>query len=124
MTPSDAAAASENSRGLVPSPLFPMNVPRFDNPDSARSLSPQVETQLSAALQAHSKQPTDETGKALKAALETAAEDARTRQLRSEELLLVFKAIERSSGVLLGDEKAAASRNQLIKALLDAYYKS
>lgn len=98
-----------------------MNAPRFDSPD-ARALSPEVESQLSAALKAHSAQPSEETARTLKTAIEAAAADARARDLRSEELVLVFKAIERTSGVLLGDEKAAASRNHLIKMLLDAYY--
>jgi hypothetical protein len=101
-----------------------MNAPRFDSPDNPRSLSPQVETQLSAALKAHSSKPSDETAKTLKLALVAAAQDARKRELRSEELVLVFKAIERSSGALIADEKVSPSRNQLIKALLDAYYLS
>lgn len=98
-----------------------MNAPRFDSPD-ARSLSPQVEAQLSAALKAHSKQPSEENSRTLQSAIHAAARDARERELRSEELVLVFKAIERTS--VPPDEKAAASRNRLIKSLLDAYYLS
>jgi hypothetical protein len=101
-----------------------MNAPRFDSPDQPRSLTPKVEAQLTAALQAHAAHPSDETEKGLKGAIEEAARDARARELRSEELVLVFKAIERTSGVLLADEKTSSSRNRLIKALLDAYYLS
>jgi hypothetical protein len=115
---------SPRTVGAFSSPLFPMNAPQFDSPDGARSLSVHVEAQLSAALVAHAKQPTPETAQSLKSALEVAAREARERELRSEELLLVFKAIERTSGVMLADEKAAASRNQLIKSLLEAYYLS
>jgi len=99
-----------------------MNAPRFDSPDSPRPLSPQVEAQLTAALKAHSSKPSDDTAKRLQDAIVAAAQDARKQELRSEELVLVFKSIERASGIPVGDDKIAASRNKLIKALLDAYY--
>ena len=99
-----------------------MNAPQFDNTENARALSPDVESRLTASLKAHASQPTEQTANALKAALDAAARDARARQLRSEELLIVFKAIEQSSGALMRDDKSAMSRNKLIKALLDSYY--
>lgn len=114
---------SENSRGLPPPPPLLMNAPRFDSPETVRSLSPEVEAELAAALRAHSAAATEDTATALRLSFAAAARDARERAMRSEELVLVFKAIERRAGPMVTlAPQAAASRNQLIKELLDAYY--
>ena len=111
-----------------PSPVAPpfhqMNAPRFDSPDAPRSLAPEIEKRISVSLKAHAHKPTDETSVSLRTALAAAARDARERGILSEELVLIFKAIEHSAGIRLADDEPGNpnSRSQIVRALLDAYY--
>lgn len=100
-----------------------------DNPP--RGLSAEVHTALEAALRCYGSTGSAEALDALTAMLQTAGRDARARELRSDELLLVFKAIELKLG--LGDHErfdrtgvgrpeSAMSRTRLLRAMLEAYY--
>lgn len=87
-----------------------------------RRLSPDVERELERALHAFATGQ-DATGM-LRPALESAARDARERNMRAEELLMAFKAVERRVRAPLGEETPSGSplRVPLIRALLEAYY--
>jgi hypothetical protein len=100
-----------------------MNAPQSDAPGSPPALSPAIEQQLSAALKAHAVRPSDETTASLRSAIAAAAIDARRHGLQSQELIIVFKSIEMQAGrIAEGDGRSPESRNQLVRALLDAYY--
>ena len=68
--------------------------------DESRSLSPEVASQLRASLTARWTEP-DSFDAALGSALAAAAEEARSRGLRPEELLLALKAIEEDVALTL-----------------------
>lgn len=104
-------------------------VPQHTNPpdDPQRALSPEVHADLSKAIVAlTSSGSTPEVSEMLKGALEAAGRDARERNLKPEELILAFKAIERrlSRDVPeFEDDGKIAIRSGVIRALLEAYYK-
>jgi len=99
-----------------------MDAPKFASP-SRPALTPPVESQLSLALRAHVNDPSEATTAKLRDALAAAACDARQQGLQSEELVIVFKSIEMQWGRLReGDGRSPDSRNQLFRALLDAFY--
>lgn len=102
-----------------------MNAPQSETPGAPRALDPRVEQELVDALKAHfSSKGSDATRGALNDAMTAAARDARARQLRPEELVLAFKALEHRAGYAVPDKgtRGDRSRSQLIQALLDAYY--
>jgi hypothetical protein len=68
--------------------------------DDSRSISSDVAAQLRAALSARWTEP-DASDGLLSAALTAAAQDARTRGLKPEELLLALKAIEQEIALSL-----------------------
>src|SRR5256885_16819983 len=82
-------------------------------PDRNRMLAPEVAEEVRVALTARWHSPSRDDS-ALKAALTAAARDARSRQLRPEELLLVLKAIEEAVADTLrrgtGSERAVFHR--------------
>jgi hypothetical protein len=91
-----------------------------------RSLAPNVEKELEDTFRAIA--AGQDVKLRLQRAIEAAARDARERQLRAEELLLAFKAIEERSGVLVsgglfvGGTGYPVGRSQLIRTLIEAYY--
>jgi hypothetical protein len=74
--------------------------PRFPRDDN-RSLSPDIAARLRSALAAHWAQAEGD-GVELMTALTSAAQDARARGMRAEELLLALKAIEQDVAKTLG----------------------
>ena len=68
--------------------------------DDSRALSPDVAAQLRSALGAHWAEAEGYEAE-LAAALKAAAQDARARGLRPEELLLAMKAVEEEVAVTL-----------------------
>jgi AMMECR1 domain-containing protein len=74
--------------------------PRSPQDDSSRSLSPDVAARLRSALGAHWAQAEGYEAE-LRAALQVAAQDARARGMRPEELLLAMKAVEEDVAVTL-----------------------
>ncbi len=100
-----------------------------DNPP--RGLSVEVHTALEAALRFYASTGSVEALNALTAMVQTAGRDARARELRSDELLLVFKSIEHKLGIGdherfektgVGHPENAISRSRLVRAMLEAYY--
>jgi hypothetical protein len=87
-----------------------------------RGLSPEVERELEDALRELSGEAS--VSPRLTKAIQAAGHDARRRALRSDELLLAFKAIEARVGPLADVEyfQAPISRTRLIRALIEAYY--
>jgi hypothetical protein len=90
-----------------------------------RSLSPEVEEQLERALHDFAAAASPVVPDSLRATLERAGNEARERKLRPEELILVFKALERRIGVRFPDPSTPGDptfRTRLIRALLEGYY--
>src|SRR5438270_10412651 len=93
--------------------------------EPARSLSPEVTEQLERALRELAAASSPAVTDSLRATLEKAGNEARERQLRPEELILVFKSMEQRIGVRFPDAEKAGDptlRTRLIRTLLEAYY--
>ena len=89
-----------------------------------RTISSDVANRLRAALTARWDQTTESDG-ALTSALAEAAQDARERQLRPEELLLALKAIEEqvaSAARRVDEDERNDFRQWLVGACLRAYF--
>lgn len=90
-----------------------------------RSLSAEVEQRLERALRGLVADRSTAITEGLTDALKAAGSDARERNLRPEELILVFKTLEERIGVTRSDEETGPRSNfraRLIRALLEAYY--
>lgn len=112
-----------------PKPTTP-NVMVASNPSSPhperRSLSPEATRELHRALAAHWRDPAG-SEQALNRALAAGADDARTRGLRPEELLLALKAIEEEVSTAL-DVVETQDRDRfriwLVGACMRAFFRS
>jgi hypothetical protein len=95
-------------------------------PDLPRPLSPAVQAQLSQAIAALTASgSTAQVSEMLKCALQSAAREARERNLRPEELVLAFKELERTLDTNVPEyekDGKVAMRSVVIRALLEAYY--
>jgi hypothetical protein len=93
--------------------------------DAPRSLSPEIEAQLEQALRDFAVAGAPVVTDSLRTTLERAGNQARERKMRPEELIVVFKSMERRIGVRFPDPQTAGDptfRTRLIRALLEAYY--
>jgi hypothetical protein len=99
-------------------------VPQNSHGQPPRSLSPEVEEQLTRALSALSLSTDSSPDPALQQAIAAAGREAKDRELNPEELILAFKRLEkRLDHSATGDDAArVAMRTKLIRALLEAYY--
>lgn len=97
--------------------------PRFPR-DEQRSLSAPVASQLHASLTSRWTDPASDES-ALNAAIVAAADDARTRGLRPEELLLALKAVEEDVATALEVEDTQDRdrfRTWLVGACMRAFF--
>lgn len=97
-----------------------MNPPEGES----RSLSPDITARLEQALRAFISAPSERVTETLRTALQAAARDARARDLRPEELIVLFRAMEERIGKLPEGEFAPTStfRSRMLGAMLQAYY--
>jgi hypothetical protein len=94
--------------------------------DPPRALSPAVQAQLSQAIVALTTSgSTAQVSEMLKCALQSAAREARERNLMPEEMILAFKAVEHTLDTSVPEyekDGKVAMRSVVIRALLEAYY--
>lgn len=94
--------------------------------DPPRALTAEVQVRLELALRTFAAAGSAEAFDELIQALGAAGRDARALAMRSEELVLAFKAIEQAIGISVPERSktggSAMGRSQIIRALIEAYY--